>query len=275
VGRDQIEYPGDKSTRNAGLTTAKILINSVISTKGARFLVVDIKNFYLNTPPPNKIRIHGHQSIISPTGHNRRIQTTGVGTWRPRLHISSERGVWPPASGHPHEQIITTTISFRWLSPYQTHTHGLWKHETRPVWFSLVVNDFGIKYIGRDNTEHLMASIKRNYHISSDWTGSAYWGLKPDLDYINGTVDLSMPGYMKAALHKYQHPAPKRPEQAPHQWNPPVYGSKTQYVEDTQDSPALSPKDVTHLQHLVGTLLNYAQAVDPKLIMPVNVLASE
>jgi hypothetical protein len=50
VGGDQIEYSGDKSTRTAGLTTAKILINSVISTQGAKFLVIDIKNFYLNTP---------------------------------------------------------------------------------------------------------------------------------------------------------------------------------------------------------------------------------
>jgi hypothetical protein len=50
VGGDQIEYPGDKSTRTAGLTTAKILINSVISTLGAKFLVIDIKKFYLNTP---------------------------------------------------------------------------------------------------------------------------------------------------------------------------------------------------------------------------------
>jgi hypothetical protein len=33
VGGDQIEYPGDKSTRMAGLTTAKTLINSIISTK--------------------------------------------------------------------------------------------------------------------------------------------------------------------------------------------------------------------------------------------------
>jgi hypothetical protein len=32
------------------LTTAKILINSVISTLGAKFLVIDIINFYLNTP---------------------------------------------------------------------------------------------------------------------------------------------------------------------------------------------------------------------------------
>jgi hypothetical protein len=50
VGGDQIEYPGDKANRTAGLTTAKILINSVISTLGAKFLVIDIKNFYLNTP---------------------------------------------------------------------------------------------------------------------------------------------------------------------------------------------------------------------------------
>jgi hypothetical protein len=43
VGGDQIEYPGDKSTRTESWTTAKILINSIISTKGARFVVFDIK----------------------------------------------------------------------------------------------------------------------------------------------------------------------------------------------------------------------------------------
>jgi hypothetical protein len=50
VGGDQIEYPGKKSARTAGLTTSQILINSVISTLGAKFLVVDINNFYLNNP---------------------------------------------------------------------------------------------------------------------------------------------------------------------------------------------------------------------------------
>jgi hypothetical protein len=50
VGGDQIDYPGDKSTRTAGPTTAKILINSVISTQGAKFLIIDIQSFYLKTP---------------------------------------------------------------------------------------------------------------------------------------------------------------------------------------------------------------------------------
>jgi hypothetical protein len=54
VGGNQIEYPGDKSTRTAGLTTSKILIIRVISTKGSRFLVVDIKKL-LSQHPPHKI----------------------------------------------------------------------------------------------------------------------------------------------------------------------------------------------------------------------------
>jgi hypothetical protein len=92
-----------------------------------------------------------------------------------------------------------------------TPTHGLWTHHTRPISLSLVVDDFGVKYVGREHTEHLMACIRKNYNISSNWNGSAYCGLTLDWDYRNRTVDLSMPGYIKDALHKYQHPAPARP----------------------------------------------------------------
>jgi hypothetical protein len=84
-----------------------------------------------------------------------------------------------------------------------------------------------------------------------------------------------MPGYIKAVLHKYQHPAPARPEHSPHTWNPPIYGARTQFVSDPTPSPAISDKDVNKLQQLTGTLLYYARAVDPTLLMPINVLASE
>jgi hypothetical protein len=120
-----------------------------------------------------------------------------------------------------------------------------------------------------------MDFIKKNYNISSDWNGSACCGLALEWDYKNRTVDLSIPGYIKAALHKYQHAVPTRPEHAPHTWNPPIYGAKTQYVEDETTSPALSDKDVNKLQQLTGTLLYYSRAVDPTLILPINVLASE
>ena len=50
VGGNQIKYPGDCSTPTADLLTIKLLLNSVISTKEAEFMILDISNFYLNTP---------------------------------------------------------------------------------------------------------------------------------------------------------------------------------------------------------------------------------
>jgi hypothetical protein len=69
VGGGQIEYPGDKSTRTAGLTTATIIINSVISTPCAKFLAIDINNF-LCEHPPWAIRIYGNQFGIAPSGNH-------------------------------------------------------------------------------------------------------------------------------------------------------------------------------------------------------------
>jgi hypothetical protein len=50
VGGNNVDYSGDISTKTAGLTTTKSLINSVISTPGTRSCAFNIKDFYLNTP---------------------------------------------------------------------------------------------------------------------------------------------------------------------------------------------------------------------------------
>jgi hypothetical protein len=46
-------------------------------------------------------------------------------------------------------------------------------------------------------------------------------------------------------------------------------------MTDETISPALSDKYENRLQQLTGTLLYYAKAFDPALIIPVNVLSSE
>ena len=43
-------YPRDCGTPTVELLTVKLLLNSIISSPGAKFLTIDIKNFYLNTP---------------------------------------------------------------------------------------------------------------------------------------------------------------------------------------------------------------------------------
>jgi hypothetical protein len=57
----------------------------------------------------------------------------------------------------------------------QPHTLGLWKHVTRLVWFNLCVENFVIKYIGREHPQHLYdAPCKETYEIVEDWMGNLY-----------------------------------------------------------------------------------------------------
>ena len=50
VGDNRINYPCKVVTPTAEMLVAKLLFNSVISTKGARFMTMDISDFYLVTP---------------------------------------------------------------------------------------------------------------------------------------------------------------------------------------------------------------------------------
>jgi hypothetical protein len=53
IGGSRICFPGDVGTNTASLELFKVLLNSVLSRKGARFSTIDLKNFYLDTPMPD------------------------------------------------------------------------------------------------------------------------------------------------------------------------------------------------------------------------------
>jgi hypothetical protein len=74
---------------------------------------------------------------------------------------------------------------------------GLWYHDTCPILFTLVVNNFGIKYINDNNVKHLITSLKTAYKLTEDWTGDLYCRIALVWDYVNRTVNISMPGYIK------------------------------------------------------------------------------
>ena len=50
MGGNKVHFPGDTGTPTAEMLLVKIMLNSVVSTPGARFMSIDIKNFYLATP---------------------------------------------------------------------------------------------------------------------------------------------------------------------------------------------------------------------------------
>jgi hypothetical protein len=45
-----IKYPGKLTTRTAEITTSILHWNSVISTQKAKYMCIDLKNFYLSAP---------------------------------------------------------------------------------------------------------------------------------------------------------------------------------------------------------------------------------
>jgi hypothetical protein len=50
LGGDRVEYPHDVSTKTADLATIKCHWNSTLSDGNARYLTLDLKDFYLGTP---------------------------------------------------------------------------------------------------------------------------------------------------------------------------------------------------------------------------------
>jgi hypothetical protein len=124
----------------------------------------------------------------------------------------------------------------------QPHTPGLWKHESRPVWFNLAVDDFGIKYIGEEHLRHLYnASGKR--HTKLFKTALVIYtvrGINLRWNYNKGYIDLSMPNYVMKQLTRYANPAPDKPQHCPYSPNP------INYEKDNQ-APTLTNKS-----HLLG-----------------------
>jgi hypothetical protein len=51
------------------------------------------------------------------------------------------------------------------LSPFgyypARHTPGLWIHKTRPIVFSLIVDDFTVKYVAKQHADHLWDALLR------------------------------------------------------------------------------------------------------------------
>jgi hypothetical protein len=129
-------------------------------------------------------------------------------------------------------------------------------------------------YVGRMHAEHLKAALQENYEISTDWAGFLYCGIKLQWYYEARTVDLSMPGYIAAVLHCFQHPPPERPQHAPYKQQPINYGAKVQFFTPADTSAPLTETRKLQLQQVIESLLYYAQAVDPETLVALGTLAS-
>jgi hypothetical protein len=235
-------------------------------------MMMDIKNYYLGTNLPQyeymgMVLSRFPEEIVSKYN----LTALAVDGW---MYIEIRKGIY----GLKQAGLLANQILQKRLEPFDyyptRHTPGLWLHKTRPIAFSLIVDDFAVKYVGKHHVDHLRDALLRSYELTTDWEGKVYSDMSFKWYYKYRTCGNSVPGYVANVLSKFQHDAPKHPQHAPSKYIAPVYSAKTQYA--TQDeTPPLTANQCLNIQKVTGSILYYARSVDPTVLMPLNDIATE
>lgn len=138
-------------------------------------MCIDLKNFHLNSDLDCSKYMWMPLSIFPEhiVHQHNMLQHTNRGFVYLEVHKT--------INGLPQEGMISNRVLKARIAPYGyykvPHTLGLWKHISWSISFTLVVDDLGIKYNGREHAQHLINALKKHYTISADWSGSLYCGI--------------------------------------------------------------------------------------------------
>jgi hypothetical protein len=124
-------------------------------------MMMDIKNYYLGTPLPRfeytKMQLSRFPEEII---QKYNLNALAVDGW---VYIEIRKGMYGlKQAGLLANQLLQTRLApFRYYPA--RHIPGLWLHKTRPISFTLVVDDFAVKYVGKQHAEHLWNALLQTY----------------------------------------------------------------------------------------------------------------
>jgi hypothetical protein len=236
---------------------------------------IDIKSFYL-TAPLDRYEYMKMPLAVFPQ-HVRDQYDLETHARNGYVYLEIRRAIY----GLPQSGRLANKLLRKRLEPegyYEVaHTPGLWKHVSRPIQFTLVVDDFGVKYVGKKHADHLLNAIKKHYQCSVDWAGDLYCGISLDWHYDTPVryVDLSMPKYIPKLLQRYKHETPKKPQHSPYPTNPRKYGKAAQDPLPPDVTDQLDDERQTEIQRIVGAVLFFGRALDLTNLVSLSSIASE
>ena len=149
------------------------------------------------------------------------------------------------------------------------HTPGLFKHYTHPIYFCIVVDDFGVKYINCDNAKHLIQHLSTAYKYTIDWDGKIFLGIHLDWDYNKRTVDLSIPNYINRVRKVLGHKDPILPKHNPHPYTAPQYNKVPQMVNNPIIEP-LTKAQRKITQTFCSLFQYYARSIDTTMLSTIS-----
>ena len=247
------------------------MINSTLSTKGEKFMAMDKSNFYIH----NNLKDYQYirytiskipQEIIDKYNLKTIVHKDGYCYAEIRKAVYGLR-----ESGFIANVELKRILGLQGYVPSK-FTPGLFTHKTREIAFSLVVDNFGVRYKKKEDAEHLLKMISDRYPVKADWNPTFYLGITLEFDYDNRTCKMSMPAYVKQALLRFHHEFSKITH-SPSPYKQPVYGRKIQMATIDKTNP-MTPVQTKLLQQVCGTFLYYTRAVDCTMLHALNDLAT-
>jgi hypothetical protein len=236
--------------------------------------MMDIKDFYLNTPMTRPEYMRLKLSDI-PEEVIEHYNLRNIATPEEYVYCEVNKGMY----GLPQAGIIAQELLEKRLGEYGYHqskiVNGFWKHKTKPICFCLVVDDFAVKYVNRADADHLINAIRKYYPMTVDEEAERYIGLTIQWGYINRKAHIHMPGYLYKACVRFKHEKPMKKQNSPHALVIPKYGAKTQHAQEEINFPLLSKEETAYVQAVTGTLLYYARAVDPTILIALSAIPTE
>jgi hypothetical protein len=271
IGGDQIIYPGVTTAYTAHLETIRILLNTIVS-ENASFMTADIKDFYLGTPLPTVEYMRISLKHIPIDVQERYKIANMVHNGYVLMEIS--KGIYglPQAGKLAQDRLVTHLAQNGYIQC--VNTPCLFVHQTNGVAFTLVVDDFLIKYKDREAVDHLLTVLRELYTITTEFgTTQKYVGITLHHNKSQRYIDMSIPGYVKKAIQRFKRDNLKGAD-SPIIYVPPNYGKHQQEVPLEEPSVPLTASEKLEVQEIVGVFLFYARAVDPTMLTAINKIAS-
>ena len=134
-------------------------------------MTFNIRNYYLQNPldRPEYVRIKLSDIPLDFVDEYNLKDFFDANGW---VYFEIKNGVY----GLPQSRVLAQALLEKRLKRHAYYqcpiTPGIWLYTWRPIMFCLLVDDFGIDYIGERHALHLKSVLEKHYDITVNWKGN-------------------------------------------------------------------------------------------------------
>ena len=110
------------------------------------------------------------------------------------IYVEIHKGMYGlPQAGNTENDLLTECLAPKgYFRCTHTQTRTMDK-KWHPIFLPLVIDNFGVKYVGKEHPKHLIPSIRELFPVAEARNRRLYCGIKLKWDCHKLTLDISIP----------------------------------------------------------------------------------